>query len=146
MYVLLDLQPGREDFLSQAKLYAALLERPYVSLALDPEWRLAPGQVPLRQIGSVGIDEINSVVTWLADLTRAKALPQKLLLLHQFRLSMIRDRDRLDTSRPELQLMIQMDGQGGQGVKLATWGAVRRGRPPGCCSAGRTSTTRTSPP
>ena len=35
---------------------------PYVGLALDPEWRLAPDQVHLRQIGSVGIDEVNGVV------------------------------------------------------------------------------------
>jgi len=36
------------------------------------------------QIGSVGVDEVNRAVTWLADLTRDKALPQKLLMLHRF--------------------------------------------------------------
>lgn len=36
-YVLLDLQPGRSDFLTQAKVYENLLMRPYVGLALDPE-------------------------------------------------------------------------------------------------------------
>ena len=38
-YVMLDLQPGRQDFLTQAKLYEPLLKRPNVGLALDPEWR-----------------------------------------------------------------------------------------------------------
>ena len=44
VYVVLDLQPGRTDFLTQAKRYEELLARPYVGLALDPEWRLQPDQ------------------------------------------------------------------------------------------------------
>ncbi len=60
-YVVLDLQPGRDDFLTQAKAYEELLRRPWVGLALDPEWRLQPGEKPLRQIGHVGIDEVNAV-------------------------------------------------------------------------------------
>ena len=48
---------------------------PYVGLALDPEWRLAPDQVHLRQIGSVGVDEVNGVVAWLADFTAQRAPP-----------------------------------------------------------------------
>ncbi len=46
LYVLLDLQPGRTDFLTQARLYEEYLRLPYVGLALDPEWRLGPGPVP----------------------------------------------------------------------------------------------------
>jgi hypothetical protein len=129
MYVVLDLQPGRTDFLTQAKAYESLLELPYVGLALDPEWRLAPGQVHLRQIGQVGVDEVNSVVTWLADLTRALALPQKLLVLHQFQLRMIVDRERLDTSRDELAVMVHADGQGSQPAKQDTWRALHQDAP-----------------
>ncbi|MYK77972.1 MAG: hypothetical protein F4016_13665, partial [Acidimicrobiaceae bacterium] len=51
VYVVLDLQPGRTDFLSQAKLYEEFLRLPHVGLALDPEWRLKPHEVHLRQIG-----------------------------------------------------------------------------------------------
>ena len=40
LYVVLDLQPGRANFLDQAKRYAPLLRMPNVGLALDPEWRL----------------------------------------------------------------------------------------------------------
>ena len=84
VYVVLDLQPGRADFLSQAKLYTDLLSLPNVGLALDPEWRLTQDQVPLAQIGHVEVTEVNAVITWLADLTAAHHLPQKLLVLHQF--------------------------------------------------------------
>jgi hypothetical protein len=129
LYVVLDLQPGRTDFVTQAERYRSLLERPYVGLALDPEWRLGPGQVHLRQIGSVQIDEVNRVVSWLADLTREKSLPQKLLVLHQFQLRMIPGRERLDTSREELAVVIHADGQGSQGDKQATWRALHVGAP-----------------
>ncbi|MDM8086587.1 hypothetical protein QUV83_17570, partial [Cellulomonas cellasea] len=129
--VVLDLQPGRTDFVTQAQAYADLLALPHVSLALDPEWRLAPDQVHLRQIGSVGIDEVNAVVTWLADFTRERALPQKMLVLHQFSLRMISERERLDTSRDELALLIHVDGQGSQPAKAGTWAALQAGAPAG---------------
>lgn len=129
LYVVLDLQPGRTDFLTQAKLYEELLLLPHVGLALDPEWRLKPNQRHLVQIGSVEIEEVNQVVTYLADLTRENLLPQKLLVLHQFRLSMIKNRDQLDTSRSELALMIHVDGQGTQPAKNDTWRALRNGAP-----------------
>lgn len=90
MYVILDLQPGRASFLAQAMEYQPLLKLPEVGLALDPEWKLQPGQLPLRQTGSVSITEVNSLVSWLAQLTAQYRLPQKLLVLHEFR----RDRGR----------------------------------------------------
>lgn len=131
MYVVLDLQPGRSDFLSQAKRYEALLALPHVGLALDPEWRLSGGQKPLRQIGSVGVAEVNRTIAWLAELTRRHALPQKLLILHQFQSRMIQDRAGLDVSRPELSVLIHVDGQGTQPAKQGTWATIHRGAPRG---------------
>ncbi|MEJ7719089.1 MAG: hypothetical protein WKF58_00905 [Ilumatobacteraceae bacterium] len=141
-YVILDLQPGYTDFLTQAKLYEEFLVQPHVGLALDPEWRLAPGERHMHDIGQVSADEVNSVASWLADLTRRHSLPQKLLLLHQFSLDMLPDRDKIQT-HPELALVVQMDGLGSQPAKLDTWHAVTRGVPTECASVGRTSTTRT---
>lgn len=131
VYVVLDLQPGRSTFLSQARLYRSLLLRPHVGLALDPEWRLKPGQRHLRQVGSVSVAEVNAVGDWLAALTRRAGLPQKMLLLHQFRTSMIRNRAALDMSHPELAIVVQMDGLGSQPAKRATWAAIRRDAPKG---------------
>ncbi|MET0885042.1 MAG: hypothetical protein ABWX92_01205, partial [Mycetocola sp.] len=98
---------------------------------LDPEWRLAADQVPLRQIGSVSAAEVNSVTTWLADLANEKGLPQKMLVLHQFRPAMITDRTSLDLTRPEVAVLIHADGQGGQGDKQATWANLHRDAPAG---------------
>jgi hypothetical protein len=129
VYVVLDLQPGRTDFLTQARRYEELLVEPHVGLALDPEWRLTPTQVHRTQIGSVGVDEVNRVGDWLAGLARERALPQKVLLLHQFRTSMITGRERLDTSHDELAVMVHADGFGTQEMKRATWDTLRQNAP-----------------
>ena len=120
VYVVLDLQPGRSDFLSQAKHYEEFLRLPHVGLALDPEWRLKPHQVHLAQIGTVDSAEINQVVDWLAGIVRDEALPQKLLIVHQFRFSMITNREQIETP-PELAVLIHMDGQGSLAAKYNTW-------------------------
>jgi hypothetical protein len=125
-YVVFDLQPGRDDFLTQAKQYEELLKLPYVGLALDPEWRLGPNQVHLKQIGRVDAAEINQVIDWLADLVRDNGLPQKLLIVHQFRFTMIQNRETLK-ARPELQLVIQMDGDGTEPQKDETYRALTAG-------------------
>jgi len=131
MYVTLDLQPGRANLLSQAEQYQSLLKLPNVGLALDPEWKLGPRQLPLHQIGSVSIGEVNGVVSWLAQLTARYRLPQKLLELHEFRLTMIQDIQQLDTRHSDLALVINMDGQGAPRSKQLTWAAVVANAPRG---------------
>ncbi|ASK67092.1 hypothetical protein CFK39_07075 [Brachybacterium avium] len=131
VYVVLDLQPGTTDFLTQAKLYEDLLKEPHVGLALDAEWRLKPGQKHLAQIGSVTAAEVNETAQWLADLTADNDLPPKVLILHQFSLSMITDRQDLDTSHPELAITVHADGHGTPEDKLGTWNALQRGLPEG---------------
>ena len=124
VYIVLDLQPGHSDFLTQAKEYTSLLKLPNVGLALDPEWRLAPGQVHMEQIGSVSAEEVNQTSEWLADFVKTNKLPQKIFLLHQFRLDMITNRQTVNTSRKELSYIIQMDGLGTQAEKQSTWKAM----------------------
>ncbi|AEI11724.1 hypothetical protein [Cellulomonas gilvus] len=127
--VVLDLQPGRTDFLTQAKRYTELLELPHVGLALDPEWRLRPDQVHLEQIGSVRVDEVDAVGDWLADLTARNHLPQKMFVLHQFASSMISGRGLLDVSHDELAVVVHVDGQGTQRAKRGTWRTLRADAP-----------------
>ena len=131
LYVVLDLQPGSADVLEQAKLYTQLLAMPNVGLAIDPEWALAPGEHPLQQIGSLKAAQINAVGAWLEALTASKHLPQKLLVLHQFRLSMIGDEPALKTNYDDVAVLIHMDGEGGTSNKIATWTAVVHAAPKG---------------
>lgn len=128
-YVILDFQPGRSDFLSQVKQYEKLLAYPHVGVALDPEWRLGPTEMPLTRIGHVEAAEVNEVVDYLADYVRENKLPQKALVLHQFQLQMLRDRDQIDISRPELAVVIHADGQGSQGAKASTWQTLHTDAP-----------------
>ncbi|GAA4825729.1 hypothetical protein GCM10023353_38560 [Tomitella cavernea] len=123
VYVVLDLQPGRADLLDQARRYADLLREPNVGLAIDPEWKLQPGQAPLQQIGHVASAEVNAVGAWLDGLTGDNE-PQTLLVVHQFQTQMVRGEDTLRVSWPHVQTLVHMDGQGTPGVKEDTWHAI----------------------
>ncbi len=123
--LVLDLQPGRANFLDVAKRWQWALEDPWVGLALDPEWRMGPRQVPGHVIGSVSAAEVNRVSFWLAHLVRHGRLPEKAFLLHQFRTTMIRDIDDI-TPREGLAMVQHADGFGTQAQKLATYHAIAR--------------------
>ncbi|MGO1182677.1 MAG: hypothetical protein ACTHZ5_03585 [Micrococcaceae bacterium] len=125
IYVILDLQPGLADFPSQAQLFEDLLLEPHVGLALDPEWRLQPGQRHMAQIGQVQADEINETTQWLADLVAENNLPEKLVILHQFQLRMIVDREDV-VERPGLALLVHADGHGTPGQKMDTYRTLTR--------------------
>jgi hypothetical protein len=127
--VLLDLQPGRADLTAQARRYESLLRLPHVGLAVDPEWKLGPRQRPLGQIGGIDATELNRTSAWLAGLTARYALPQKLFVIHQFRLTMIRHEANLNIAHDELSVLIHMDGQGSTAQKNATWRSVVAARP-----------------
>lgn len=130
-YVVLDFQPGRTDFVSQIQQYEELLMEPHVGVALDPEWRLGANEVHLTQIGSVHVDEVNRVSEYLAGFVTEHRLPQKALVLHQFQTRMITERSGLDTSHPQVAVLIHADGQGSQGDKQATWNALHAQVPEG---------------
>jgi hypothetical protein len=123
--LLLDLQPGRSTFLEQARVFRWALRKPFVGLALDPEWRMGPGQVPAQTIGSVRAGEINKVSRMVARITRVKHLPDKLFVIHQFRTSMVRHIERVRIRKP-LAMVQHVDGFGTQRQKLATYRTVAR--------------------
>lgn len=120
-YLVLDLQPGRSDFLTEAKVYERFLREPDVGLALDPEWRTpAPARPGGGTIGSVTAAEINAVSAWLADLVVEEQLPEKLLVVHNFRVDMVSDRDAV-MAPPGVAVLFHMDGQGRRAVKLDSY-------------------------
>ncbi len=123
VYLLLDIQPGRSDFLTETRRYDRFLTEPDVGLALDPEWRMGPDEVPGRTVGSVDAREVEAVADHVAAIVREHHLPQKLFVVHQFQDRMIRGEELL-TRRPELALLIQMDGHGSRSQKLDTYAHV----------------------
>jgi hypothetical protein len=123
--LLLDIQTGRSTFPVVAKRWAWALKKPWVGLALDPEWRMGPHEVPASVVGSVGAAEVNRTSLWLSRLVRREGLPEKLFVLHQFRLSMLPDIGKV-THRLGLAIVQHADGFGTQGQKLATYHAITR--------------------
>lgn len=131
VYVVLDLQPGRDSFAHQVTEYQELLKRPNVGLGIDPEWRLGPDQVHLQQIGTVDAAEINETLDYVADLVKQEQIPQKLVVLHQFTQTMITNRELIDTTHPELALTMHADGHGTPDLKKDTYNALLQGLPKG---------------
>ncbi len=118
--LLLDIQPGRSDFLTESKALERWLREPDVSLALDPEWRMAPDEVPGETIGSVDASEVNATSQWLSDLTRRERLPQKLLVIHRFTDGMVENLAALEEQQ-DIATVINVDGFGSEAQKVAKY-------------------------
>jgi hypothetical protein len=117
--LILDIQPGRSDFFTETKRLRKWLKEPDVGLALDPEWRMDPGQVPGQVIGHVGPREVNATTAWLDQLVTRYKLPQKLLLVHEFTDDMVPEAQL--KPRKGLAYVLNVDGFGGQSLKIAKY-------------------------
>ncbi|MGI8632729.1 MAG: hypothetical protein ACR2NA_09330 [Solirubrobacterales bacterium] len=109
--LLLDVQPGRSDFMDEARHLERFLREPDVGLALDPEWSMGPGEIPGKVIGSTTAAKINEVSAYLQQLARKHHLPEKLLVVHRFTEDMIGNDAEL-ADRREVELVINVDGFG----------------------------------
>jgi hypothetical protein len=125
--LLLDIQPGRSDFFTETTRLRKWLREPDVGLALDPEWRVDPGQIPGRVIGHVDSREINATTAWLAQLVADKNLPQKLVVVHQFTDDMV-DETALKARRG-LAMVLNADGFGSAPVKISKYHRFTRQSP-----------------
>jgi hypothetical protein len=125
--LLLDIQPGRSDFLTEARRLEKWLALPDVGLALDPEWRVSAGQVPGQVIGRVDAAEVNATTGWLESVMTAHDLPQKLVVIHQFTDDMV-DEQALVPRRGEA-IVLNADGFGGQAIKRAKYRRFTRQAP-----------------
>lgn len=119
--LVLDIQPGRSDFLTEATRLEKWLREPDVGLALDPEWRMGPDEVPGKVIGSVEAREVNAVSAWLSRLVVRNRLPEKLFLIHQFTDDMVDD-TRLQ-ERAGLAMVLNADGFGTRELKRVKYHA-----------------------
>lgn len=123
LLVVLDFQPGRADFLDQVRKYEEYLLQPNVGVALDPEWKLKPGQRPLQQIGGTRAGPVNDVSEYLSRLVTENDLPEKIFLVHQFKSYQLPDRDEI-VDREGLATVLHVDGFGSQEAKFQTYGVL----------------------
>jgi hypothetical protein len=124
--LLLDIQPGRSDFIAEMQALEPFLSEPDVGLALDPEWHVGPGEIPGKVIGSVDAGVVNAVSARLAQIVRERRLPDKLLVVHQFTADMVRRRATL-LRRPGVPVVLDVDGFGSQPDKIAKYRELTRG-------------------
>jgi hypothetical protein len=118
--LVLDIQPGRGDFLSEARRLERWLQEPDVGIALDPEWHVGAGEIPGQVIGSVTAEEVNAVSAYVSAFVTDHDLPDKLFVVHQFTSSMIRDKDRVQ-QRLGLALTMNVDGFGNRANKVSKY-------------------------
>ncbi|MBK9102292.1 MAG: hypothetical protein IPM90_12490 [Austwickia sp.] len=118
--LLLNIQPGRSDFVTEVKHWEKYLVDPHVGVALDPEWRMGPGQVPMRVFGSVTGAELNAVAEYLSGLVKRHNLPEKVMVVHQLRLDIIKNEAALKR-HPGVVAIKSVDGIGSPAMKVATW-------------------------
>ncbi|HEV2776049.1 MAG TPA: hypothetical protein VGV90_10695 [Solirubrobacteraceae bacterium] len=118
--LLLDIQPGRADFLPEARRLERWLREPDVGLALDPEWHVGAGEVPGKVIGSVTAEEVNEVSAYLSAFVTDHDLPDKLFVVHQFTSSMIENKDQVQ-QRLGLALTMNVDGFGDRSNKVSKY-------------------------
>jgi hypothetical protein len=125
--LLLDIQPGRSDFFTETTRLEKWLREPDVGLALDPEWRMGPGEVPGHVIGRVGSREVNATSAWLDQLVARHRLPEKLFVVHQFTDDMV-DHAALKP-RDNLAIVLNADGFGDRPNKRAKYRRFTRQAP-----------------
>jgi hypothetical protein len=120
IYTILDIQPGRSDFLSEVKVYEQFLKQPDVGLALDAEWHVGPNGVPGQVLGSVDARSVNRVTSYLVDIVKRYNLPQKLLVIHRFTDDMIKNKGKIKTP-DEIALTLDVDGFGQKAAKYVKY-------------------------
>jgi hypothetical protein len=117
--LVLDIQPGHADFLTETRHLDRWLREPDVGLALDPEWH-TPGAVPGTQIGSVQAEDVNAVARHVAAIVRKYKLPEKLFVVHQFTPNMIAGKEGVQQP-PGLAVTMNVDGFGDRPNKVAKY-------------------------
>lgn len=125
MLVFLDIQLGRSTVEREVSLVLPYLREPNVHLALDPEFAWSANELPLRDIGHLDAAQINRAQQMISDFAVEQALPNKVLVVHQFLRSMITRKDQI-TGYDRVELVIDMDGFGPPSTKLGSWNDVIR--------------------
>lgn len=126
--LLLNIQPGRSEFLPEMKFYESFLKEPDVGVALDPEWAMDPGQIPGRSLGHTTGTELNDAALYLADIVAKNNLPEKVMVFHQFNFAAVKNIKKLK-NHAGVALVHSIDGLGGPKTKIEEYNALNKGQP-----------------
>ncbi|HEY7062666.1 MAG TPA: hypothetical protein VII06_14395 [Chloroflexota bacterium] len=118
--LILDVQVGRSSVQEEVEVLRPFLEREHVHLALDPEFAMSSTTFPGRQIGSIAAEDVNWAIDYLADIALTHRFENRVLIVHQFTDTMIRDKDAL-VLNDRVDLAVMMDGFGGPALKISQY-------------------------
>ena len=118
--VFLDLQVGFSNVQTEIPLLEKYLKMPQVHLALDPEFSMKTGIRPGKVVGTLDATDINFASNYLANLVRENNLTPKILIVHRYTQKMVTNYKQIKTL-PEVQIVMDMDGWGGQAKKINTY-------------------------
>lgn len=118
--VILDVQVGQSNVQTEVPRLEEFLILPNVMLALDPEFSMHNGQEPGDVIGTMDARDINWTSKYLAKLARKHDLPPKILVVHRFTQRMVTNAKKIKL-RPEVQIVMDMDGWGSQHLKRSSY-------------------------
>ncbi len=121
--LLLDIQPGQSDFMSELQHFEKYLAEPDVGVALDPEWSVKPKQRPGHVYGHTTGPVIDEVATYLAGIVKEHDLPEKVLVFHQLARFIVSEEEAVKP-HPGLAIVKVVDGLGPPGAKVTTYGVV----------------------
>jgi hypothetical protein len=121
LLIYLDLQIGRSDVETEMEKVMPHLEERHVHAALDPEFAMAPGQVPGESIGTLDAADVNAAQRAIESFVVEKGLSDKMLIVHRFTEGML-TRSELIEDRPRVRLVVDMDGFGPAEVKRVKYG------------------------
>jgi hypothetical protein len=71
--VFLDIQIGHSTVAAELEPMVPFLERPYVHLALDPEFAMKAGGVPGRKIGTLDAADVNHAIEVLGKISARRS-------------------------------------------------------------------------
>ena len=126
LLLLLDMQFGRRTVQQEVDAVLEWLIEPHVHLALDPEFSVNEGEVPGEVLGQMDAAEIRYAQETLADFCAQHNLPPKMLIVHQFNLHSITNRE-LVVPVDGVQFVLEVDGWGAPADKVATYDVVTDG-------------------
>jgi len=123
LLLILDCQFGRDTLGRELRNVRPWLKYPHVHLALDPEFKVKPPQLPGIDIGSITGERVTHVQKLVSRWAAEDGVPQKFLIVHQFVESMITEKETI-APVPGVQLVIDADGWGTPDAKRLCYHVV----------------------
>jgi hypothetical protein len=113
----IDIQTGHDDIRAVLPRFEWILKNPDVHLGIDPEFNLIKsGKKPGKKIGTYDAADINYASGYLQELVRKNNLPPKVFTVHRFTRNGVTNSKSI-VLRPEVQLVMHMDGWGAPWLK-----------------------------